>query len=74
MSTKTLTAELNPTTSLEADIASLLKGAGEDKVQAFEALAMNNMSPEDVRARQAELAKMRSLLFFKRSNAGALPG
>ena len=64
MSTKTLTAELNPTTSLEADIASLLKGAGEDKVQAFEALAMNNMSPEDVRARQAELAKMRSLLFF----------
>ena len=42
----------------------MFKGAGEDKVQAFEALAMNNMSPEDVRARQAELAKMRSLLFF----------
>ena len=52
MSTKTLTAELNPTTSLEADIASLLKGAGEDKVQAFEVLAMNNMYPEDVRAHQ----------------------
>ncbi len=64
MSTKTLTQELNPTTSLEADIAALLKGAGEEKVQAFEALAMNNMSAEDVRARQAELAKMRSLLFF----------
>jgi U3 small nucleolar RNA-associated protein 14 len=64
VSTKTLTSELNPTTSLEADIASLLKGAGEENVQAFEALAMNNMSAEDVRARQAELAKMRSLLFF----------
>jgi U3 small nucleolar RNA-associated protein 14 len=64
VSTKTLTADLNPTSSLEADIASLLKGAGEENVQAFEALAMNNMSPEDVRARQAELAKMRSLLFF----------
>ncbi len=64
VSTKTLTADLNPTTSLEADIASLLKGAGEENVLAFEALAMNNMSPEDVRARQAELAKMRSLLFF----------
>lgn len=64
VSTKTLTAELNPTSSLEADIASLLKGAGEENVQAFEALAMNNMSPEDVKARQAELAKMRSLLFF----------
>jgi hypothetical protein len=64
VSTRTLTAELNPTTSLEADIASLLKGAGEENVQAFEALAMNKMSAEDVRARQAELAKMRSLLFF----------
>jgi U3 small nucleolar RNA-associated protein 14 len=64
VSTKTLTSELNPTSSLEADIASLLKGAGEEKVQAFEALAMNNMSAEDVRARQAELSKMRSLLFF----------
>jgi U3 small nucleolar RNA-associated protein 14 len=56
-----------PTTSMEEEINNTLIAAGltEEKQKETEDLELNKISPEEMQARRAQLAKMRSLMFFQ---------
>jgi U3 small nucleolar RNA-associated protein 14 len=57
---------------MERTIAAVLTDAGlatEEGLTEQEQLAMARLDPEDVRARQAELVRMRSLLFYHERKA-----
>ena len=53
--------------SLEASIANVLEqgGINEKKITEYEELAERKLTPEELEQRRAELAKMRSLMFYK---------
>ncbi|WFC97160.1 hypothetical protein MBRA1_003826 [Malassezia brasiliensis] len=60
-----LTASFAPTTDMERDVAALLEHGGltEKQLAEQEGLAMKHFSKEEVAARQAELRRMRELMF-----------
>lgn len=60
-----LTASFTPSTDMEKDVAALLASGGltEKQIAEQEGLAMKNMDPAEVQARQAELRRMRELMF-----------
>ncbi|WFC97508.1 hypothetical protein MYAM1_000222 [Malassezia yamatoensis] len=60
-----LAASFAPTTDMEKDVAALLDEGGltEKQIAEQEGLAMKDMSKEEVVARQAELRRMRELMF-----------
>lgn len=60
-----LTASFAPATDMERDVATLLERGGltEKQLAQQEGLAMKEMSKEEVNARQAELRRMRELMF-----------
>ncbi|KAI9032275.1 small-subunit processome [Hyaloraphidium curvatum] len=62
-----LTSNFKPATDLEKEVAAALKdiGLGEDELAKAEELELNAVTEEEVKARRAELAKLRSLLFFQ---------
>jgi U3 small nucleolar RNA-associated protein 14 len=68
LSAASMVSKFAPTTDMELEITRLLEGKGSDAaVTAHETAALeeSGLSPEQVRARQGELAKMRSLLFYE---------
>ncbi|KAI3623453.1 hypothetical protein CBS14141_003714 [Malassezia furfur] len=60
-----LTASFAPTTDMERDVAALLEHGGltEKQLAEQEGLAMKQLSKEEIAARQAELRRMRELMF-----------
>jgi U3 small nucleolar RNA-associated protein 14 len=60
-----LVDKFKPRTSLEEDIARIVKAAGADEetLRKTEEMELRKLDVNEVKARQAELAKMRSLLF-----------
>eukprot|EP00741_Cyanophora_paradoxa_P011186 tig00020554_g10806.t1 len=66
LSSAALTSKFETTTGLEKEVASLLEESGlaENSAAKGEELEMKKLTVEEVKARQAELAKMRSLLFY----------
>jgi U3 small nucleolar RNA-associated protein 14 len=67
VTTKVLAASFEPTTGLEKNIDSIIResGADESNIAQFEQLEMHKLSVEEVAARAAQLAKMRSLMFYQ---------
>ena len=63
--TASLAGNFAPSTELEKEVNELLKGMDEAEVAKAEELEMNAVSVDDIKARRAELAKLRSLLFFQ---------
>ncbi|KAL3678692.1 hypothetical protein R1sor_021648 [Riccia sorocarpa] len=65
MTTATLASTFKPTTDFEKEITQLLNKSrlAETKVEEAENLELNKLTVEEVRERQARLAKMRHLLF-----------
>mmetsp|Transcript_42237 Transcript_42237/g.83172 ORF Transcript_42237/g.83172 Transcript_42237/m.83172 type:complete len:774 (-) Transcript_42237:85-2406(-) len=69
LSAAAMVSKFAPTTDMELEITRLLEGKGSDAaVTAHEEAVLlqdSNLSVEQVKARQQELAKMRSLLFYE---------
>ena len=70
-----LTADFLPKTEIEMEIAKVLKETGhasaKDVVRG-ELLEMNHLDTEDIKSRQAKLAKMRAVLFYHEQKAKRL--
>lgn len=66
-SNNTLVRQFTPETDLERQIQSVLSTSGitEEKLAQFEALQERSLSPEEIKERHSQLAKMRSLFFFQ---------
>ncbi|KZT73253.1 Utp14-domain-containing protein [Daedalea quercina L-15889] len=66
-----LAAKFKPTTELESAVDKLLKSAKmrDEDIAQTESLKMNHLSVEEVKARRAELAKMRDLMFRAEAKA-----
>ncbi|OQR91532.1 U3 small nucleolar RNA-associated protein [Achlya hypogyna] len=68
-----LTAKFQPEKPMETDVAKLLAASGWSDAAAAaaegEALELNAVAPEEVAARQKELAKMRALMFYEEQKA-----
>jgi U3 small nucleolar RNA-associated protein 14 len=62
-----LTAKFSAENDLERQIASVLETSGitEERLAEYEALQERELSPQEIRERHAQLAKMRSLFFFQ---------
>lgn len=62
-----LVSSFEPSNDLEKEINQMLLDAGltEEKQRESEELALNLISPSEVKERRAELAKMRSLMFYQ---------
>ena len=73
--TQAIVADFRPESALEAEVAALLEAAGAASgkdLASAEAMEMNTLSVDQVRERQARLAKMRSLLFYHEAKAKRL--
>ncbi|KAH9837381.1 Utp14-domain-containing protein [Rhodofomes roseus] len=66
-----LAAKFKPTTELESAVDKLLKSAKmrDEDIAQTESLKMNHLSVEEVKARRAELSKMRELMFRAEAKA-----
>ena len=70
-----LVADFTPKTEIELEIAKALKESGHATAKDIahgEMLAMNHLDVEDIKARQAKLAKMRAVLFYHEQKAKRL--
>lgn len=70
-----LTADFLPKSEIEKEIAQVLKESGHStgkEVARGELLEMNHLDAEDIKARQAKLAKMRAVLFYHEQKAKRL--
>jgi len=70
-----LVADFTPKTEIEIEIAKALKESGHATAKEIahgEMLAMNHLDVEDIKARQAKLAKMRAVLFYHEQKAKRL--
>lgn len=67
MSSAALVGKFKPQTELELEVNSILQDSGmlEKKQHEFEEMELNKVSVEEMKERRSELARMRSLLFFK---------
>lgn len=67
LTSASLAANFKPATSLEMEIAQALAASGMDEksLAKAEELEANSITVEEIQARRAELAKLRSLLFFQ---------
>ncbi len=67
VTTKVLAASFEPTSGLEKNIDSIIResGADESNLAQYEQLEMHKLTVEEVAARSAQLAKMRSLMFYQ---------
>ncbi len=62
-STATLVATFSAKTALETSVAEVT-GGGDDSAAKWEDLALNKLSPEEVKKRRDEIMKMRNLLYY----------
>ena len=72
VTTAAVASTFEPATGLEHRIAAILResGADEGNLAQFEQLQMHRLTVEEVRARAAQLAKMRSLLYHQELKVG----
>jgi U3 small nucleolar RNA-associated protein 14 len=67
VTTKVLASSFEPTSGLEKNIDAIIResGADESNIAQYEQLEMHKLTVEEVAARAAQLAKMRSLMFYQ---------
>jgi len=67
--TNSIVSTFKPSNEFEKEMSEVLNKTNEEKLKEDEELNMIELTPEEVRAKQIELARLRSLLFFQELKA-----